>query len=344
MCFRGHVSQTLCGPWPLQPDLTPWNYLQALRITVTEGCNTYFNMYLAASKLRSDWEWYAKYFQLRQTERQLTRIEPTHAVMLPLFPESEEGLGQRFWPPPVRRACRRPRPKEGDDADDPDDMHDGADSEESDHDSNDEHGDGDDEVESKRDVIAILEENMLAMQQAAHASAAKPGDDPGLDPPPPENSSDDDSSSSSSSSTNVAVPGGDDPDAVLRGSADAVLRVPGGIMRFYYNKLCFTAECTRHHPGCVKTRQSTAGKSRGRHPSQNILAKGRPCGYLAAWLKMGTAHGCDTKADHWKDDPSFADRKAARQALVDDDNGWQMLMHERDMRADEENEEPEGQA
>ena len=77
------------------------------------------------------------------------------------------------------------------------------------------------------------------------------------------------------------------------------------------------------------------------HP--NIRAKGRPLGYLAAWLAK--AHTYDSKEDHWlpANAPTLADRKRARQMLADRDDGFELLMHERDKFPDEES-EPEGQA
>ena len=72
-------------------------------------------------------------------------------------------------------------------------------------------------------------------------------------------------------------------------------------------------------------------------------AKGRPLGYLVAWL--GQASNWTSKQDHWKPEnqPAFADRQAARVSLANMEAGHTLLEKERP-KHDDEGSEPEGLA
>ena len=105
----------------------------------------------------------------------------------------------------------------------------------------------------------------------------------------------------------------------------AVVFVPGGKLTYYYsekNAFC-TAECNNPtHGRCVKTRTMreparASAKSKG---------QGRPVGYLAAWLAKGIDLG--SKALHWSDEqqPSFAERAAARAQVADDGSADSALL------------------
>jgi hypothetical protein len=313
--------------------------------TTMQGCNTYFNRFSAASKLDPDWAWYASFFRLRETNRPLADIDPRQAVMQAIRLPNQSDLGFQFWPPAARRGRGSKNNNDNDD-DDPHDADDELDDEGA--------SDDDDTLANRREVMALLDENLHALRKASKASqpsgvggsegdggASSASDDPG---------SDSDSSSTSSSSISLSplrpseagAASEHEGDDVVRGSADAACKVPYGTIRFYKNKGAFTAECSCHG-SCVKTRQSTASKSmaHAKNPSPNIRAKGRPLGYLVAWL--AGAHNASNKEEHWAaaNQPSFEARKDARARLAIYANGNSLLEHERP-KHDGEDDEPEG--
>lgn len=307
-------------------------------IVEIEGTNEYSTLYPAMCQLNLSWEWFARFYHICESDRALPALEPSKAWIMPY--QAGDPLGQQFWPP---RRTRKAKTKKDDDDDDDDDP---ADLEVEDEDEGMDSGEDecdDDEADNLRVMRALLDESLEAMQQqktqedapqdpndrgdTAAGAAGDAQSEPEPDPPQP---SDSDSSSSSSSSSASASEGG--ATAVTeRGTADVVCAVPGGTIRFYA-KGFFSATCRNPlHGKCVLTRQSTAAKAKGR------LAAGRPLGYLAAWLLMGSHADIDTKLKHWNKDsqPSYDDRDKARRELGKSSNGRGLLAQERDRRAGE---------
>ena len=283
---------------------------------------------------------------MRTSDRQLPRIEPTKVWISPLSAQDYP-----FWPPPRRgRGSGSGSNNDGGDDKDAAPVEDGLDTDEDSQAEED-----DDEAAERREINFLLEEGLVAMEEQARArrdsssSAAKgAGDaadsDSGGQAP---SGSDSDSSSSSSSASMPGLPGPSDEDsedmAAIRGSADVAIKVAGGILKYYSNKQAFTAECSEH-ASCVKTRQATPGAAmaKAKHPGPALQAKGRPLGYLAAWLRDGSNH--TTKDDHWKSPPpTWAVRDASRRSVAASEAGRTLLSHERAKRLDEDS-EPEGLA
>ena len=113
------------------------------------------------------------------------------------------------------------------------------------------------------------------------------------------------------------------------------LPVPGGVLVYYNTDGRFTAECNNPlHGKCVATRFN---RSRSR-------MRGRPCGFLAAWLAAGPLAA--DREEHWR--PMVADieeslelRQAHRRALLALEQGADLLKNEKDSGAGLEL-EPEG--
>ena len=145
-----------------------------------------------------------------------------------------------------------------------------------------------------KEVDTLLRDGLAALR-ANNAQGNQGGDEDEQPDRSPQSSGASDESSSDSDN-NAA---GDDPAcdraapavAHLKGTADAFFVLPGdnGIIRHYNNSKQFTAECKCGHQKCIKTRQSTEAASVAppKKPSHNALAKGRPLGYLTAWLLDG---------------------------------------------------------
>jgi hypothetical protein len=301
-----------------------------------QGTNEYVTMYVALSKLSLNYSWWAKYYKIRASSRVLPYIDPSRVWINPLQ-RDDHVHGIQFWPPPRRG------PGINKDADD--------------NDSDDDHGSGsgeasdDDTVAERREVNAQLDESLLAIQQAMIAAHKDKHPDEHVPDEmdaaggPPDESSDSSSSSDESSSTNTDeappdAPAEAPPDAAaLRGTADVVVNVTGGVIRWYRNKQQFTAECTKHD-SCVKTRTSLEAKAMttAANPTANTAAKGRPVGYLAAWLASGCHHACTDKDLHWSPpyEPTWQQRKDARAAVAALPEGEQLLSKERPQRAGEE--------
>ena len=111
-----------------------------------------------------------------------------------------------------------------------------------------------------------------------------------------------------------------------RSAAELVLEIDGGVLS-YYRQGIFTATCSNPlHHRCVLTRTARAGRA---------PAQGRPLGLLASWLAMGTA--VESKEEHWDKTtwPSFEDRRAAREALAQQDDAWPFFGFERAEREGE---------
>ena len=102
----------------------------------------------------------------------------------------------------------------------------------------------------------------------------------------------------------------------------------------------FTATCNNPlHGKCVLTRKSEAYRRAAK--SDNMAAKGRPLGFMSAWLDMGRHkpskdHDWDT-ANY----PDFHTRLVARLALSTASGGSDLLDKEREPR-DGEGDEPTG--
>ena len=130
-----------------------------------------------------------------------------------------------------------------------------------------------------------------------------------------------------------------DEDMNIELRADASLRAPGGVVRWYQHNMCFTTTCEdpRHAVGptrCVLTRSSTQYANEAQRPHQ-----GRPLGLIVGWLALD----CDSKAEHWTRArwPDHIARGVARASIVGTRAGRRMLRRERPQR-DDEDAEPVG--
>jgi len=275
------------------------------------GTNEYFTIWPAMQKLSLDVAWFAKFFIIRESQKPMGSFQPANATMTPLLP----GVGKQFWPPPKRTRKSASVAVAADDlAVDPD--------------VSEEHDAEEDQQAEEEALEQLLEDSLGALVQAyeekgdggqdgvaAADSKTDAADDAaevkGPDPGPEPNSSDDGSDSSSSSSSTSSS----DEDKGLRGTADIALRVTGGVIRYYENKKAFTATCgNADHNRCVVTRTAQAAANAS-STNINVSAKGRPLGYLVAWLSM--SDGCVDKAQHWSVDnaPDHAHRTASRTEL-----------------------------
>ena len=121
------------------------------------------------------------------------------------------------------------------------------------------------------------------------------------------------------------------PAVILRERADVSLDLACGKLT-YYRQGFFTCHC--NHPGhirCVMTRSATSTRS---------STRGRPLGFLLAWLKKG--EDCPDKASHrlaenW---PTLSERQAARTELMQTQTGLSLLGCER-VPTEDEPEEPD---
>ena len=302
---------------------------------------------------------------MRVSDRKLPEIEPGKVWITPL---SETQY--QIWPlPSVRRGSGHRKGGHGGPGDHPsggDGNHAVEDEDDPDNkDSADE--DASDEVAVHREIIHLLDEGLAAMRdqvneqrRAANGSKAAEGthgdgDQPESDPDPDAPQDSDSSSSSSSSSPDdespPAAPAVAAAGDAVRGTADAAWSLPCGcgIIRYYDKFKNFTAECRCvGHVKCIKTRTSTqaAAMATSKHPSVNMQAKGRPLGYLAAWLLDGSPHS--SKAEHWLDvneilATAYDKRTAARTIIAASPQGRELLQYERPLRDHEAN-EPHGLA
>jgi len=310
--------------------------------------------------LALDHVWKVQFFRMRISGRKLPRIEPGKVWIMPL-----SDTQYQIWPPMRRGSGRR-----GSGADDGEDAGDGEAAALQDDVLLDDTEDGDsqDEVDGAdiaqhRDIINLLDQGLAAMQDhAKHASAngSASGRSDGEQEPPDLDKApqDSDDSSSSSSDDSSSISGGAMPagaataeDASIRGSADVVFVLPDGcgVIKYYGKSSNFTAECKcANHQKCTKTRQSTsaANLSTVKTPSINMQAKGRPLGYLTAWLLDGKNH--TSKSEHWARENEilatvFDERVSARNMLALHADGLQLLEKERPKREGEAD-EPAGLA
>ena len=289
--------------------------------------------------------WEVRFFQMQVSGRKLSHIDPCKVWIKP-FNDSR----YQIWPLPRRR---RGPGRRGASADD------GADGDAELQDDLDlpiEDAESDDDAEGAamtREMNHLLSEGLAAMHANFHNAARRQGDqgadehEQGRDGPA-QHSDDDSDSDSDNNTADAAVAAADDTPAKdaaealaaasLKGKAEAMLLLPGGhgIIR-YYATGNFTAECKCGHDKSMLT--STK-------PSQNMQAKGRPLGYLAAWLLDGRNHG--PKAEHWAPENEilatvFTKRLAARVFLKTFPEAHGLLAAERPQR-EHEPEEPAGLA
>lgn len=127
---------------------------------------------------------------------------------------------------------------------------------------------------------------------------------------------------------------------VVRGSAIASILIPGCGRIAYYASGEFYAYCddpihTMDAEGgnstrCIRSRVGRPGR---------VRHQGRPLGFLVAWLQ-GCALFADAD-DHKGFKPSFADRRAARNAFKEIPGAEPLLGSERPRRDDEADSEPD---
>ena len=304
--------------------------------SLIQGTNKYLRLYAAVSELSLDYVWWVKFYKIRESERVLSHLDPSKVWICPLD-RDDHVLGVQFWPPPHRGPGV---PKDVDDNDADDDQ------------SGNEDAVDDDVVAERREVFALLDEGLTALQKAAAGEdpehgPAPPADDIEAAGCPPEASDSDSGSSSDDSDDSSDSSASDDQPVPAKGSADAMLIVPGGCIRWYGLKGAFTATCTRHE-SCVKTRQSTAAAAMATaaNPNASTVAKGRPVGYLAAWLASGAHAACTDKGIHWGPEYSsipWQQRNDARAAVAAMPGGLDLLANERPKHPGEIDDEPTGQ-
>ena len=131
------------------------------------------------------------------------------------------------------------------------------------------------------------------------------------------------------------------PAAIIRLPADTVVAVEEGIgpstLVYYSTSGLFYAYCRRcgHGARCCKNRKSLEGRS---------PAAGRPLGFLYWWLLQRLQHldGEDCGKAHRADcNPTWVQRREARDALKLVPGADQLFAAERDQRGDEPDSEPE---
>jgi hypothetical protein len=334
-----------------------------IEVTAT---NMYSTLRAATKMLDFARTWHLQFFHLRESNLPLPYFNPNNVVMVPY----EGAASHQIWPRPGRGGGKRakkpsgpgrgPIPDKGDDdlaIEDDGDCGDGHGPEEQ---LDSEDAEDPEEVARLREFNALLEKARSSLEKRARAERDQKQNDPDKDEKEQDSVNTSDisltplpsgvvsSASSISCPESLAVKSHASTMARSAvGAADLVLRVPGGTIRYYSNKCNFTATCSRHSDeNCVKTRQSTASKIGLKSVSGQ--AKGRPLGYLVAWLAMNQHDGCDSKAKHWDKKENarkctHAMRLAARLSLHTMDGGEAMMDRERDLRPGE-GDEPLGLA
>lgn len=121
--------------------------------------------------------------------------------------------------------------------------------------------------------------------------------------------------------------------ARTRGTFASQMTVNGGVIAFYDSNQVFQATCTNpFHGACVLTRKNT----------RRSHMKGRPVGFLVAWLAQGPFE--ETKDGHWKSIPHIAADVQARadaRGIVEGEGSAAsiaLLSHERQLDAGEPHE------
>ena len=150
----------------------------------------------------------------------------------------------------------------------------------------------------------------------------------------PDGSADDSTTASSSSSSSPSSEmAGEHPPAVEevpiapllaavpregRQPATCVYRMPHGVIRYYATTLRFAAQCAAAtHGNCRRERKVTAAPG-----------KGRPLGFLAAWLEAGPAHANQEEHLHIATFIPLEQRREARARLLADPSARELLEYE----------------
>ena len=127
-----------------------------------------------------------------------------------------------------------------------------------------------------------------------------------------------------------------------RGAAIEIITVPGGTIRLYVdegNKTLYAKASCDSHSDCHKQR-TMLGPPSGRGP------KGRPIGYLVAWLRKGLEASVMAGASHHHKFGVAIDRgerRAGRAVAKEAEGGQDMLSYERMPWPDDSESEPREQ-
>ena len=327
--FVWHVGIMYLSPFrPTFREVTAVSDLDGHAVNISAGC-VFFTFWPAMQKLVLDRAWFVSFFRLRESSKPLSAFDASKATIVPM----QVGSKVQIWPPSRVRQAKK--------------AHDHLDP---DPDADDSEGGDADEVDAARDFDKLLDEGLAAIhadmddqdQPAepdgpdADDSAEHPGPGPGPDAAPEDPDADSNSSDSSTSIDLGSVRASID----LREGADVAVAVPGGVIRYYTKTMNFTATCNNPlHGKCVLTRKSEAYRRAAK--SDNMAAKGRPLGFMSAWLDMGRHK--PSKDHHWDtaNYPDFHTRLVARLALSTASGGSDLLDKEREPR-DGEGDEPTG--
>lgn len=109
-----------------------------------------------------------------------------------------------------------------------------------------------------------------------------------------------------------------------------------GTLAFYAGRRQMYAMCSQPNHNMCRMTRTVNGDSRRR-----IAAKGRPLGFLTAWLQDGHMYA-SADAHHHECRPSWDDRRSAREFLHGVEGAEQLFAAERERIPDEEASEPEG--
>lgn len=102
--------------------------------------------------------------------------------------------------------------------------------------------------------------------------------------------------------------------STARGKATTEVVIGAHNLAYYANKQEFHAYCKHpaHGKQCCKVKTS-----RG-HPSPTQAARGRPCGFLLAWLMLGDTKDIrSSDEDKWVSWPTLQERREARRLLME---------------------------
>ena len=69
--------------------------------SLIQGTSKYFRVYNGVSELSLDYEWWVKFYKIRESDRVLSQLDPSKVWMTPLE-RDDSVLGIQFWPPPRR--------------------------------------------------------------------------------------------------------------------------------------------------------------------------------------------------------------------------------------------------
>ena len=131
----------------------------------------------------------------------------------------------------------------------------------------------------------------------------------------------------------VAIPGA----RARRGTADALLDVPGGCVAFHNSTNRFEARCgNNEHGHCRFSRTCLASKKDV--SSGPLYGQGRPLGLLCSWLALSLNHGSKEEHHAAAKDINKAQRLSARTLLKQVPQCKSLLERERPLRDGEESE------